>query len=87
MQGPEIFDGAKRHAFEAETECPQTFTDNLQTALIFGADGSTAKEILGKSEGWRGAGQGELRKACFEQSARTYSERIPWRQAPIMTIS
>ena len=53
---PEVFDRAERHALDAEAVGLQALSDDLQAAVIFGADGGAADQILG--EGERGVGVG-----------------------------
>src|SRR4029453_5618107 len=56
MPRPEIFDRAERHALDAEAVCLQALANELQAAVILGADGRAADQVLG--EGERGVGVG-----------------------------
>ena len=84
---PEIFDGAERHVLDAETEGLQALPDELQAAVIFGADGGAADQVLGEGEGGVGVGRQSqgLQVRPRQVRARSYSEDPRWRQAAVVT--
>jgi hypothetical protein len=50
VSGPEILDRTERHALDAKAGRFQALADDLQAAMVFGADGGTADEVLGEGE-------------------------------------
>jgi hypothetical protein len=57
MPRPQILDRAERHALDAEADGFQALADELQTAVVLGADGRAADQVLGEGESRVGVGR------------------------------
>jgi hypothetical protein len=76
---PEILHRSERHALDAKAQRLEARRDQLQTALILGADRRSANELGGQVErvgrGFGGSGQGRNSMSGAGRSARTYIEQ------------
>ena len=79
MPRPEVLDRSERHALDAEAVRLQALRDELQAAVILGADGRTADQFLGEGERRVGVGRQSLEPPEGRPRrvwARSYSEDL-----------